>query len=235
MSKPLNIIILFILFTQLMACSTLVNQKLDANKYYRRDIKVTINDEKFEGYGIPKLADTYKIKVQARGKIDKIIFRTCHRDDPFENVKRGFFRKKNSFTYNYTPKEIEKKSGCLLDIGTYEMLKGRHGFATFDFITGETLEAELQCNGKLTYDKTNKVGVSMCEARETLLQEIKFNVKVKYNVDDKRCGYLMTDDDKTFQYLMPKSECIVNFGSKDGQYHRHVMMGYESVLIRSDR
>lgn len=235
MNKLLNIILLFIIFTQLIACSTFIDQKLKGEKFYRRDMKININDESFDGYGIPKLSENYKIKVIARGKIDKIVFKTCHRDIPFENLKRGFFKKKNSFTYNYTPKKIERKSGCLLDIGTYELDKGRHGFATFDFITGETLKADLQCNGRASYSQTNKIGASMCEARQGLLQEIKFNERVKYSVDDKKCGYFMTEDDKTFQYLMPLGECTVYFGARDGQKHRHTMLGYESTLIRNDR
>ena len=100
-------------------------------------------------------------------------------------------------------------------------------------MTGENLKAELQCNGRASYEQTNKVGASMCEARTGLLQEIKFNTEVKYSVDDKKCGYFMTEDNKTFQYLTPKGECVTYFGSKDGQFHRHTILGYESILIRS--
>ena len=226
-------ILLFSLFVlTCVSCSTLIDKKLDANKYYRRDIKIIVNGETFIGYGIPKKADSYKIKLIAHGKIDEVVFTTCHRVRTFLNKKKGFFRKKNTFEYIYKPvKGIEDQSGCYLEIGTRDIKIGKHGFGTLDFHTGETLSAELRCDGSL-FPKQG--GVSMCESRQGLLQEISFKDEVKYSVDDKKCGYLMTDDNKTFQYITPVGECIVFFGTKDGRFHRHTMFGFNDILLRSD-
>lgn len=215
-----------------LSCSTLVNKTLDANKYYRRDIKIQVNEETFIGYGIPKKADSYKIKLIAHGKIDEVVFTTCHRVRTFLNKKKGFFRKKNTFEYVYKPvKGIEDRPGCYLEIGTRDIKIGKHGFGTLDFHTGETLNAELRCDGVLHPKKT---GASICESREGLLQEIIFKEEVKYSVDEASCGYFMTDDNKSFQYLSPVGECIVNFMSRDRQVHRHSIFGYNDILLRSD-
>ena len=214
-----------------LSCSTLVNKTLDGEKYYKRDIKIIVNGETFIGYGVPKKASSYKIKLIAKGKIDEVVFTTCHRNPSFLNKKRGCFRKKNTFEYIYIPDPgIEDKPGCYLEIGTRDILIGKHGFGTLDFHTGETLDAEIKCDGTTRHRK----GVSICESRSGLMQQISFKQRVKYSVDQKSCGYFMTDDDKTFQYILNEGECIVNFMSKDRQVHRHSMFGTNDTLLRSD-
>lgn len=218
-------------FMALTGCS-LVNQKLDPEKFYRRDIKLEINGEKFDGVAVPKRADEYEIKIKAKGKIDMLTIRSCHREEHFEEPSSGWFSSGKSFKYTFRPiKGIEDGRGCLLDIGAYEKEKGRHSWATIDFETEtENLPAIVMCNGEKW--NTDPGSVSICQARTGTIQKIIFDHRVKISPDEERCKVFKTKDEMTYEYLMPLGECVVYFADKYQNVHRHVSVGYDEILVR---
>ncbi len=190
-----------------------------------------INGEEFTGVAVPKRAKIYKIKVKAKGKIDMITYRSCHRDDSFEKPKTGW-GSKYSHTYIYDPVVgVENGRGCLLDIGAFEKKKGRNSWATVDFDTEiENLPAVLKCNGKKL--NTKEKSVSICQARTGTIQKIKFKERVKVNPDNERCSVMKTNDELTYTFTMPLNECTYYFGTRHNNFHRLTTIGYESILIR---
>lgn len=235
--KVLSLIFLLLIVYAIMLLSTgcsLVEQKLDPNIVYRRDIKLNINGQDFDGIAVPKKSDSYKIKLKAYGKIDVLTIRSCHREEVFNKPSGGFFSSSKKFEYKYIPVNgIEDKGGCKLDIGAFEEKKGRHGFATIDFETGvENLPAIVKCDGK-NYN-TDPGSVSICQAREGSLQKIEFDHIVKSSPDP-GCDILETQDFMNFSYIVPKDqECTIYFGDKYGNFHRHTVLGYSGILIRGD-
>jgi len=217
----------------LSSCS-LVNQSLDPDTIYRRDIVVTINGEKFVGTGVPKRSDKYEMEIKAKGVINMMTISTCHREVQMEFKDPGWFQKGNIQKWTYTPvKGIEDVKGCMMEIGAFEKGKGRHGWAAIDFLNGfETVPATLQCDGG-----TKQVGpVSICQAKFGLVQKIIFDRRMKVAPDRDECKVLRTDPGETFEkvytFQMPQEECTYYFGDKDGKFHRLTLIGYQSILVR---
>lgn len=213
----------------LISCS-LINQKLDPNIYYKRDIRLVINGVEFDGIAVPKKSDVYKIKVKARGIIDMITIRSCHREITYEEPSKGWFSSGKTFEFEYRPiKGIEDGRGCYLDIGTYEKSKGRHGWALIDFESAEeTVKAELKCNG----EKRAVGPVSICQAHSNTIQKIQFDHKVKVSPDSPKCSVMQSDDEMGYRYLIPPGECVYYFCDRLGYCHRHTTLGYDGLLVR---
>lgn len=227
--KPKNtLLVLLISLSAIYGCSS-VQQSLDPNVFYKRDIQLEINGEKFDGYGVPKRANSYEIKIRAQGVIDMLTITSCHREESIETPHK-FWESGKSYVYNYTPIHgIEDGSGCLLDIGAYEKIKGRHSWGTIDFQTErETLSAQTLCGGQYTAYS----GVSACQSKYGLIQKINFDERVKVSPDGARCNVMMTSNEKEYTYTMPKGECTYYFVTKAGKIHRHTTLGYEGILIR---
>lgn len=225
-----SLLIIF-LFCAAFGCA-MAEQKLSTSVNYQKDISLEINGEKFTGVAVPKKASQYEIKIKARGKIDMLTITTCHREEKFEEPSSGWFSSGKSFTYIYKPnKDIEDTRGCMLDIGAYEKLGGRHSWGVIDFETlTETLASSLKCNGV----ETRTRGSSICQAKAGLVQKIEFTEVVKTSPDSEICSVMTSEDGKSFTYIMPLGECTFFFGTKDGKFHRHTTYGYESILIRGE-
>lgn len=212
-----------------IGCST-VAQRLDPKVHYRRDIDLVINGEKFEGVAVPKPSERYEIKIRMKGgaEANMLTITTCHREIVMDEPKTGFFAR-NTVTYNYQPiKGIEDGTGCLIDIGAYNK-EGRHAWATIDLVSRlDTLSAMVKCNG----DSTSAGGVSICQAKTGLIQKVSFPERVKVSPDNEHCNVMKSADGQNFEYVIPRGECSFYFGTKDGKFHRHTSMGYESILIR---
>lgn len=224
------VVILFLLL--LPACASLTNQKLDPEVFYKRDMEMKINGVTYKGVAVPPRAETYEIEVKTVGDINMLTVTSCHREDIFEEPTRGWFKANNKFKYSYRPlKGIEDGRGCLLDIGSYERGKGRHQWATIDFVTAtETLPATLTCDGVIT-----KAGpVSICQAKAGLTQRIRFDEPVKVSPDKGCESNLRTENGLLYEYEATKGECLLYFGTRDGRFHRHVTMGYESIFVRDE-
>ena len=210
-------------------CASLIDQKLSPAVFYKRDMKMRINGVAYRGVAVPPRAEVYDLELETVGEINMLTITSCHREDIFEEPSKGWFKAGNKFKYTYRPlKGIEDGRGCLLDVGSYEKGKGRHAWGTVDFITDtETLLATTTCDGAVL--RTGPV--SICQAKAGLTQRIKFDQRMKVS-PDKGCEVLRTTDELLYEYEMPKEECVFYFGSKDGAYHRHTTLGFESVFVR---
>ncbi len=222
-------IYLAILFTVVLTGCADVAQQLRPDLFYQRDVRMRVNGESFQGVGVPLPSSRYRIEVSGAGKIDLVTFTSCGREFKYEPKTSGWFSQGNTYTYDFTPlQSIEDRTTCALDVGIYEKVGGRHGWGLIEFETDETVPATVFCNGEV------KVfgGVSVCQSREGLIQKIVFDRKVKHSPDEKRCDNFKTTDEITFENVLPKGECNYQFCDRDGNCHKHVSLGYESILIR---
>ena len=95
----------------------------------------------------------------------------------------------------------------------------------------EKLPARIKCNGKTEF----RTGVSACQARAGLIQDISFLVPVVVSPDP-LCDVLETRDHINFAYTPPVGQCVFLFMEKGEKkrIHRHTAIGYQKILLRED-
>lgn len=217
----------------LFACST-QPQIPDAKIFYRRDMDINVNGFKGTGALVVPKAPQYAFEVSARGNLDLFTFESCHREEYKERAgNRGVLSDKKSVKSVYVPiNGVENTGACPVRLGGYEEKKGRHSWAIVDFEDlSTTLPALIKCNGS----EWNSRGVTICQSKEGLLQQIEFPVQVVVNPDP-GCEIPKPVDKKTFRFPMRKQECVYNFMEINPPHkeHRLTTVGYESILIRED-
>lgn len=219
----------------LLLTGCITNQKnLDPDSFYKRDMKIVVNGMSGEGVMVVPKSSSYKIDVEAKGKLDLFTFTTCHREETKEAAwqDKSIFGNKNKVTVQYSPiPGLEDEGSCPLMLGGYEADKGRHSWAFIDFYTGmETLSAKIKCNGKI---KTF-LGVSTCQSRNGLIQEIAFDEPVEAGNPGGDCSMPKSDDKMSFKYPISEGLCVFAFMSKSGAVHRLTTLGYSEILIRGE-
>ena len=90
------------------------------------------------------------------------------------------------------------------------------------------MPATILCNG--ITKKTG--GVSVCQSRNELIQQIEFKETVVLSPDSD-CDFGQNEG-KKFKYNIKKGRCVYVFKNKTkDEFHRHTTIGYESILIRN--
>lgn len=223
MEYRMHYLLLFIL----IACSN-VHQEIDKGKFYRRDIEINVNGRSGDGVLVVPSSAKYEIKIKAPGKLDLYTITSCHREET--GHKDGIWKNKK-MTYDYVPVPgIEDRGPCPVHLGAYEKTQGRHSWGLLDFEDpSATMPAKIKCNGEI-YQAN---GVSICQSKEGLLQEIEFSEPMVADFD-KACPQPKVIDNKVFQYAIGKGHCLHYFQEirGSGRIHRQTTIGYESILIR---
>lgn len=218
----------YFLLIALSGCST-VSQKLEPGVFYKRDMDLAVNGSSGVGVVVVPNRSIYEMDIRSKGKLDLFTLTTCHREDSREKAgEDGLFGDKKRVKLIYAP-VVGIETGelaCPVQLGGYSV-SGKHSWGFVDFESPElTVDATVKCNGS-TY-KTH--GVSVCQSKAGLLQEIIF-ADVMDTVKGS-CGKLESDDGKAYRYTMPKGQCAWMFMDKGGEIHRHTTIGYESILVR---
>jgi len=250
---------LLLIILLLSGCITSQIQKLDPATYYRNDIcfeydtgnKIEIpNDEFGDGFGYPQYEnkllkfcgtgvlpheDVYKLKIISYGKLNFFSLMTCHEEDTSENPDRGIFKKDGVVQIKYRP-TLEKGLACPLYVSAYDR-RQRHAFGIIAFEHPRyQLKAKVRCNG---YTRIAN-GVSICQSRNGLIQEISFEEEVKaakpITGGAERhgdCPIITSKDNKVFRFKLPLRECIYQFISKESRkIHKFYAIGYEDIIVR---
>ena len=224
-------IYILILFTILPSCSS-VPQKLDPKVYYKRDMELNIDKFQAEGVLVVPYKEKYQFDVTAQGKLDLFTFTTCHREETTEKAGGKYFNGPRRTKFEYIPTPIESEGvACPVVLAGYSK-KGKHSWGIVEFEHPDlTLPALLSCDGSVY----NTRGVSICQAKRGLLQEIKFSEEVIVAIENV-CIELTSKDNKTFRFKMPERECTFRFVTKNGEekWHRLTTVGYEMILVRGD-
>jgi len=222
------LLVLCILFT---SCSS-VPQKLDPKVYYKRDMVLEVNEFQGDGVLVVPYKDKYEFNITAQGKLDLFTFTTCHREQTKEKAGGRWYSGPKSTSFDYKPTLLESEGvACPAILAGYSK-KGKHSWGIVEFEHPDlTLPALLSCDGSVY----NTRGVSICQAKRGLLQEIKFSEEVIVAIENV-CIELTSKDNKTFRFKMPERECTFRFVTKNGEekWHRLTTVGYEMILVRGD-
>jgi len=195
-------------------------------------MKLKINGFRADGVLVIPKSARYELEIDAKGKLDLFTFETCHREEISENAgEGGLFGNRKHVERSFIPNSpLETEGACPVRLGGYERDKGRHSWAFVDFedLTA-TLPAELKCNG----NTTNTRGVSACQSRSGLIQQITFPVKTIVNPET-GCSMPRPSDLMTYRFNMSPKECVYNFMEQGApnREHRLTTLGYDGILIR---
>jgi len=233
------------LLTLLISCSTrTINQKLEKDVFYRRDMIVKVNGKSFEGMGVVDSAKKYSFHIEARGELDLFIFSSCNRDWTKERawniktkVKSGLFGwgrklvdKKREIQFPYTPIREVEANYCPVWLSGAEIKRERHSWGFVDFRPAwMVLPARLECNGEVL----NPRGVAVCQSREGLTQILKFKDEMLVEGDKEKCQ-MPSDRGSKFEFQIPYGDCVFRFLRVKKPHHefRLTTYGYRKILIR---
>lgn len=214
---------------------------------YKRQIKFEVGGKVFVGVGVVDMQNISEVKIKGHieNKVDLIKFSTCHREEALNPPrKRRSSRDRwgnygtvgswdddsREFEYTYIPTQgLEDDSYCLMQIGAFD-LKGQHAWGTIDFNRGLKLSGKVNCNGSTKWWE----GVSICQSRIGLTQQVSFYEPVKAR-EGEECTPIrkMDEDGKVWEYEVGSGTCFYAFVSpKTGNVHRHTTIGYDSILLR---
>lgn len=230
-------LIIFFALLVLVSCNGEKMPVASSEVFYKRDMILEVGGVKGEGALVVPLKNVIPFLVTARGDLDLFTFTTCHREETAEDAgnvteRTGWLfkrtiTKKREVKLDFRPTLIEGAGGCPVMLGGYEQSKGRHSWGFVDFETPEaTLPAILNCNGLVL----SVNGVSVCQARMGLIQSIKFPVSVRVS-PEASCDLGKTEGD-SFEFPIPKGQCVFAFMAQDERIHRLTTLGYEQILIR---
>lgn len=231
MRNFLYLLLCIIIFT---GCAGAPPQTLDPKVYYKRDMKLKVNGYQGEGTLVVPKKDIYKFDITAKGRLDLFVLNSCHREIVKEAAgSKGIFNGPRRAKFDFKPVPLEMDgTACPLVLTGLEAKKGRHSWGMV-IMEHESLQlnALLSCNGS----QENTHGVSLCQAKTGLIQEITFPEKVLVALEDV-CIQMKSEDEKTFRFKMPNRECSFRFVTKSGTEKWHLLMtiGYEQILIRRD-
>lgn len=207
----------------LMGCAS-TQQKLDPLIYYKRDMQVEVNGFKGEGTLVVPKSNDYRIRAKFRGKGDLVTLKTCHREQEME--KLGWRE-----TLNYVPnKGLEDDGKCYLELAAFEHKKGRHSWVLVDFESDLfKLPALIKCAGS-TY---NSRGVTICQSKEKLVQQIIFPEPVELSEKAKCYAKIEKPVSNIWEFHTPNRECtFIIRGKESGRFHKLTLIGYEKIIIR---
>jgi hypothetical protein len=237
----LNRFLLLILFSAaLTGCASLpdwketflgqANQKTEKPPLYkyRADMQITVGGKKFDGVAVADLNYARnKIELESRVKMDRLEIMSCRRHQVFENVGGGWFSSSGTkMSYEYVPNNGESEAGCPVYFQAFaKNLLTSWGMIFFR--TSETLLADVGCNGE---QETFK-GVSICQTKAGLKQSFAFAQPVNFELGE-TCA-AANPSDRLIEIAPKLGFCEATFD--DGRnFHRLILLGYESVLVRVD-
>lgn len=185
----------------------------DGNAVYMHRLSIDVNGKSFKGVGVVPLASEYKIEVDPPGKIDRIVWRTCSREDVIDEPSTGWSGK---FKFKISPTPgLEDVNSCALEIVVLEQKKRRNAFGLIEFQDRRpqiSLPAKLSCNGVQTLEQ----GVAVCQSSAGLYQQIEFDVPVVQAGAEHNCDVVrpLRGNERIYRFPMAQGACTYYFVAK---------------------
>lgn len=232
------ILLVLVVSGMMSGCGSIPAMEVDEKQVdatYRHDLRVIIDGVATSGLAIVQKRDEYKLEVTPLGKIDRIVWGTCHQQKVIDQPANGW--KSYSFTFKPDP-TMEQSQGCPLEISVLEEKLKRNGWATIAFSSAlphRKLEASIKCDGK-----SNMIlpGAALCQSAAGLYQRITFKEPVVQKGARPECDVMKTSDQKTFDWSMPKGKCdyvfVSNTKASNGKRLELELntIGYTDVPVR---
>lgn len=210
------------------ACSS-VNQVLDNETYYKRDLVLSVDGQNFSGTGVLPEKEEYDITVSTSEEIALLLIRSCNREVQFEKVKCSGLFSKTCFHYKYVPvKEIEKDRVCPVRFEAYRSDSGKHQWGILDFKSSKfQIPFKQTCNGV----ESNENGVGFCQGRMDSVQALTFEEPVRFAEPMPNCE-MPHKVGSHYEVNVKKGECLYTFDTRDGKLGRFLLVGYDGILVR---
>jgi len=177
---------------------------------------------------VPKMG-MYNFKAKSKGKLHFFAVESCHRYDGREKAwGSGWFPDKSEVKFSLVPRNgIEDIDLCPYRLSAFD-LNGQHSWGmVVPEISASKLHGLIYCNGK-SYTGN---GVSICHAKKGLLQSVRFTPKTTVK---STCSEEPVLKGLAWEYSMSNEECLHIFKSEAGEFHTHVVLPFEQVLLRED-
>ena len=223
---------LLLLLLLLTSCAG-VQQTLEQDVFYKRDISIYLNGNQYEGVTTAPYSKSYTLTLEPKGEFDLMLIRTCHREISVEKQNKGWFgSKKNQFSYEYIPVVgLEDSRECPVRVEAYQSSKNQHGWALVEFENPKfTLPYSINCNG--VYYSAR--GVFACQSKRESVQRLKFNEPVRFALPAEGCSPAIKVGD-FYEIKVSSGECPYAFDTRDGKVGRLLMVGFSGVLVRSEQ
>lgn len=208
-------------------CSSM-DQVLDPNLIYKRDLRLVVDGKDFEGVGVLPQRASYEIVVHPRGAVDMLIINSCHRSLGFEKISTGWFSGK--FKYNYAPiPNLESGRICPLRVEVFDASKSKNSWSFMDFQTpGYEIQGTTLCNG----NREPFTGVAVCQSRRGLVQRIEFKEPIRFAPPQpSQCETPKRVAPSTYEFTVQTGECLLHFQTQDGKLGRLTTIGHEQVRV----
>lgn len=228
-----SLICLMLLFC-LTCCSTIPEAMTAlAPTVYKYDIKGSVNGVPFNGVGVIPDASQYQIKIISPVDVDMLTITSCNRDVAIQAaISVGWFESSGGYPYTYAPDPVEKHLGCLIKLGSYNKAHGQNAWGILlPQSQAATLPATVVCNGEIQ----NVGGVSICQSRVGLKQEIIFSEPVRIFVKAIKPGCVPeTQDNLAWTYETALGTCAVDFMTVASPHKIHYLetVGYNEIEVR---
>jgi len=193
------------------------------------DMKLKAGGREAVGLLVAPSRSEYNIEVVAPGKLDRLVYSTCAREDYQDEAwDDGWFDSKYKAHFKYRPNPKIEKDNCDMYLAGYEKIKGRHSEGLIVYEEEQyKLPARIVCQGREKY----AAGVSGCETKAGIMSQIEFDQEVK---GKSLCAKLETEDNKIFRMVHPRGECAVGFIDSSKRKHKLILKGYDQIPLRSD-
>jgi hypothetical protein len=230
----------------LSSCSTLTgflfpnSEDKDAGIEWRKDMMIDIDGKIYRGVAVVPKKNIYSLKIYpSEDRIDRLQWRTCHREDFVDKaVKHGFWpwsKKQVYFAMSFTPRRIELERSCPLMI---EGLAEKHKSLSFGMVIFPdsrpwvSIPAKVECNGRVI----PRDGTSECQGAVSTIHKIHFDGEMfEDDRANEKCPPFKKVRPNIFEFFMPKDLCVYYFISRqkdaNGKHKRHKLMtyGYERI------
>lgn len=205
------------LLNLLCSCETVVPIQQHDTNGVEATLSFKVEGVSYTGVATVQRKSSQKIEMNFRNDTAWALFSTCHRDLKLK-APVGYWK------WYYTPAYfIENVRSCVM-IHKQITNKGAEHYAIINFTAGETLAAEIKCNGSV--EKT--VGASICQARAGSEQAIVFEEPVTAYTDE-ACSPVENVSTMRKSYNISPDFCAYVFEGVSGKIHRHVTYGYQKL------
>lgn len=205
---------------------------------YELDLYGTLDGAAFDGLSVGSNARSHVIQIISKTDVNEMVIQSNGRYKHFPDViQTGWFKQNRGFEYHYDEiPGIEDTGYSVLRLSAFSKQTKGDGSpvgAAFGLILFHNdkyqLPAENICNGA----DTPTVGASICQNRAGLIARLKFDsqvVSARAKADGSgpipgQCVGTFIDAN-TFEYLLPLTECVIEFMQTSPPHARHVHLAY---------
>jgi len=192
-------------------------------QYPKKEMRIKVDGIEAVGTYVVERRDKFTIDMFFPKASTVFKAYTCNRAYTFDSPMGGHHR------WVFRPQELEATKNCQLELAAFNK-DFKNSYALIDFVTNETLPAELVCNGE-TY-KT--LPVSICQSRVGLIQRIRFKSYAQVYFNDAKCPKPKLVNGNAYDIKLALGKChyVFRIGKN---IHRLTTVAYDDQTLKDKR